>query len=1136
MQKTATGKKLYSATDIVNFLECEHLTALDLHNLEEKLLKAPVDEQAKLIQDKGLAHEASYVNKLQSTNLSFIDISKVGASNEEKAQATLTAMKNGIQIIFQATFLDDQFLGHADFLRRIETPSSLGSYSYEVLDTKLSLSVKAKFVIQLAFYSDFLKKIQGVLPQNMYVVLGNGDEEALKCSEFAEFYERQKQRFLEKVNSDLKNASYPEPCDQCDLCHWRDICKKRWEEDDHLSQVANILKVHIHRLEESGIKTLEQLAKIDPEKRIPKIATPIIKKLHHQARLQYEARIDPVKQKTGIIELIKSEATDLPDANPKGLERLPAPDTGDLFFDMEGNPLEEGGLEYLFGLYFVDNGKAIFKPFWAHSRSEEKIAFEEFMDFVIARLKLFPQAHIYHYAPYEVTALKKLMGLHGTREAAVDDLLRMHKMIDLYRVVREGIRVSEPRYSIKNIEKFYLEKRSGEVTNAGASIVFYEKWKQTNDQKLLQDIEDYNKEDVRSTYELRNWLIKLRPKEMPWISYPEPVQTEKQIDSTSRKDIAEKKLEDFRRNLLKDLAEDDKTWTEADRHRVLTFQLLDFHRRTAKPEWWGVFDRQAMSTEERLDNPECIAGMSEQIGNAIRDAQSMRFTFRYPDQDFKLKTGDSVVLADSLKSINGLVVDEENQSVSFKITDPTLIQTGCIDIAASRTINADVLVNGLFRYAEEVIGETKKYPAIDAILMRLSPSIKGHTEGKPLTTDRATVKEVSAVVASMNSSYLFIQGPPGAGKTYTGSRVILDLLKAGKRVGVTSNSHKAIVNLLHAIEKEAIASNFKFKGVKKSSRDSVFDQVRGELIKDVYDTRSFLAANAQLIAGTAWAMADPLLDQTLDYLFVDEAGQVSLGHLIPAAISSKNIVLLGDQMQLSQPTQGVHPGESGLSVLDFLLKGQSTIAPDRGIFLGTTWRMHPKVCSFISDAVYDSRLQPEPRNEKRQLVLNKDADSSLISAGIKFIPISHQGCTQHSVQEVQIIKSIYLNLLTQSYTDESGTSKAITAENILIVSPYNMQVNKLKLSLPEGARVGTVDKFQGQEAEVVIISMATSSGEDLPRDIEFLFSKNRLNVAVSRAKCLAILIANPSLMDIKCKTANQMSLVNTLCWLAKVSK
>jgi len=1135
MQKLASGKKLFSATDIVNFLECEHLTALDIRNLEEKLPKALVDEQAKLIQDKGMAHEAAYVKKIQSTSLSFIDISKVGSTNEEKAHATLKAMKDGVEIIFQATFLDDQFLGYADFLRRTEIPSLLGSYSYEVLDTKLSLSVKAKFVIQLAFYSDLLKEIQGVLPHNMYVILGNGDEEALKCSDFAEFYERQKHRFLKKVNSNQQDSSYPEPCDQCDLCHWRDICKKRWEDDDHLSQVANILKVHVHRLEDSGIKTLEQLAKIDPEKRIPKIATPILRKLQHQAQLQYEARIDPVKKQTGIFELIKAESTDLQNPAPRGLERLPAPNAGDLFFDMEGNPLEEGGLEYLFGLYFIDNEKAVFKPFWAHSRSEEKLAFEKFMDFVIARLKQYPDAHIYHYAPYEVTALKKLMGLHGTREAAVDELLRKHKMIDLYRVVREGVRVSEPRYSIKNIEKFYLEKRSGEVTNAGASIVFYEKWKQTNDQKLLQEIEDYNKEDVRSTYELRNWLIKLRPKNMPWVSYPEPETTEKQKDNASRKDIAEKKLEDFRENLLKKLDVDEKKWTAADRHRVLTFQLLDFHRRTAKPEWWGIFDRQAMSTEERLDNPECIAGLTEQVGNAVRDAQSMRFTFRYPDQDFKLKTGDSVILADSLKSLNGLVVDEENQSVSFKITDASLIQTGRTDIAASRTINTDVLVNGLFRYAEQVISKTKKYPAIDSLLMRLPPSIKGYAAGQPLTTDRATVKEVSAVVSSMNLSYLFIQGPPGAGKTYTGSRVILDLLKAGNRVGVTSNSHKAIVNLLHAIEKEALASNFKFRGIKKSSRDSESDQVRGELIKDAFDSKSFLASNAQLMSGTAWAMADPNLDQTLDYLFVDEAGQVSLGHLIPAATSSRNIVLLGDQMQLSQPTQGVHPGESGLSVLDFLLKGQATIPPDRGIFLGTTWRMHPKVCKFISDAVYDSRLLPEPRNEKRHLVLNDDADPNILSAGIKFIPVLHDGCRQHSHQEVQRIKSLYLNLLTQSYTDESGTVQAITAENILIVSPYNMQVNKLKHSLPEGARVGTVDKFQGQEAEVVIISMATSSGEDLPRDIEFLFSKNRLNVAVSRAKCLAILVANPSLMDINCKTSTQISLVNTLCWLAKES-
>ena len=350
---------------------------------------------------------------------------------------------------------------------------------------------------------------------------------------------------------------------------------------------------------------------------------------------------------------------------------------------------------------------------------------------------------------------------------------------------------------------------------------------------------------------------------------------------------------------------------------------------------------------------------------------------------------------------------------------------------------------------------------------------------------------------------------------------------------MTSNSHKAIINLLQAVEKEARASNFSFTGAKKSSSDPS-DQIRGSLIKDFTDTTKFNNSGAQLIAGTAWAMAHASLDQALDYLFVDEAGQMSLGNLVPAATCAKNIVLLGDQMQLSQPTKGVHPGESGLSVLDFLLKDQATIAPDKGIFLGTTWRMHPKVCQFISDAVYDGRLFPQSRNAQRQLVLSPGAHPALLAAGIRFVPVSHEACTQHSTEEVRVVKALFESLLNQSYTDENGAVHPMTAKNILVVSPYNMQVNKLTLSLPVDARVGTVDKFQGQEAEVVIVSMATSSGDDLPRDIEFLFSKNRLNVAISRAKSVAILVASPALMDVNCKTAEQMALVNTLCWLASV--
>ena len=257
------------------------------------------------------------------------------------------------------------------------------------------------------------------------------------------------------------------------------------------------------------------------------------------------------------------------------------------------------------------------------------------------------------------------------------------------------------------------------------------------------------------------------------------------------------------------------------------------------------------------------------------------------------------------------------------------------------------------------------------------------------------------------------------------------------------------------------------------------------------------------MAGTAWLFADPAADQMFDALFVDEAGQVAMANLIAAGTCARNIVLLGDQMQLSQPVQGVHPGRSGDSALDYLLDEAATIAPDRGIFLATSFRMHPGVCRFISDAVYDGRLEPEAGNVRRVLVLNDGAHPLLRAAGIVHAPIQHQGCSQGSEAEAALVREVYDSALQQRYTDRDGVEHPMSPENILVVAPYNVQVNLLKRVLPDGARVGTVDKFQGQEAELVIVSMTTSSEQDLPRHIESLYSKNRLNVAVSRAKCLA---------------------------------
>ena len=247
--------------------------------------------------------------------------------------------------------------------------------------------------------------------------------------------------------------------------------------------------------------------------------------------------------------------------------------------------------------------------------------------------------------------------------------------------------------------------------------------------------------------------------------------------------------------------------------------------------------------------------------------------------------------------------------------------------------------------------------------------------------------------------------------------------------------------------------------------------------------------------------------------------------------SARNIVLLGDQMQLGQPIQGVHPGRSGESALEYSLDGVATIAPDRGIFLAHTWRMHPHICRFISDAVYDGRLESERGTLNQSLLLDATAHPALKPTGIVFLPAQHEGCSQRSEVEASLVRDLYSSLLRQRYRDRNGREHLMTAENILVVAPYNMQVNLLKETLPEGARVGTVDKFQGQEAEVVIVSMATSSGDDLPRDIGFLYSKNRLNVAISRARCLAVLIANPALTSIRCKTPEDMALVNTLCWV-----
>jgi uncharacterized protein len=438
----------------------------------------------------------------------------------------------------------------------------------------------------------------------------------------------------------------------------------------------------------------------------------------------------------------------------------------------------------------------------------------------------------------------------------------------------------------------------------------------------------------------------------------------------------------------------------------------------------------------------------------------------------------------------------------------------------------------VFAFAESLVQGGKRYKAVRDYLQRRSPDIRDLEPGHPIVgMGAAPLDAAISAVEGLDSSYLFIQGPPGTGKTYTGSHLIAFLLKAGKRVAVSSNSHKAINNLLEAVDKRMEASGSTYAGMKKVSKAE--QGVESRFIENVGSDDVILEANPepQLVGGTAWTLAKAGFREAFDYLFIDEAGQVSLANTIAMGMCAKNLILLGDQMQLGQPIQGSHPGRSGESALEFLLNGEPTIGADKGIFLGVTYRMHPDVCRFISDAIYDSRLRSADSTLGRRLILDGSAHPALLTTGIRYFPISHDACSQRSEEEAGAVRAIVESLLGQRYRDGEGGEHAFTLDNILVVAPYNMQVNLLKQFLPKGARVGTVDKFQGQEAEVVIVSMATSSAEYLPRNLDFLFSKNRINVAVSRAKCLSVVIFSPKLLSLRCKSPSEMALVNTFAYL-----
>jgi len=1127
--KIKNNKFLVSPSDLNNFVACKYTVLNEIKYHNKEIRKSPDRANDKLWKEMGVEHEKRHYKILKEKYKKSITI-KSDLNEKDRFDETVRAIQKGYDLIYHAYLIDDNLRGEADFLIKCNTKSDLGDYSYEVYDTKITRNLKPRHVTQITAYSDMLGKIQKVLPEKMYLIDGSDEYHSFKTIEYIDLFNHSKKEFIKFLSNTSKEKIYPEKCSYCNLCDWKDECDKTWENDNYINLVAGSNKSQIEKLKKNKIRTVEQLSKTKLTAIDLKINAESFKKIQLQAQLQEE------KRNTGEDKIVILDSD-----FGKGFYKLPKPDDGDVFFDIEGYPRMDRPFEYLHGLYYKDNSKLKFKDLWAknYNKESEKNIFIELINFLEKRFVEYPNAHIYHYASYEKRAIRELATSYSSEfpkgNIVNDDLLRKEKYVDLFSIVSQSIRTSERDLSLKSIEKFYNFKRKADIVKADDSVIKYDNWIATKNEKYKQDIIKYNEEDCISTYLLREFLVKNKPENIDWFIKLEEITKEGEEPKKYRRKapnkLSREEVEvDLNIRLEKKKNKTNKKFVENLKN------FIGFHWKSNKPEFWEVFDRAEKTHLELEDDTECIANCVLIDDKPKVTEDGFIYSYRFNDQNYKQKEGKSAFDAHQIKGLGTIYSIEENfpdknivkilvSKNGKNIEMPSLLTLG--NTMPPQVHQHDQALN---KFLEDyILNNGENYKSIMDMLERKEPDIKNIKSGSTLIEEnKDLITQSIEIVKNLNNSYLTIQGPPGTGKTYTSAKIIIELMKAGKKVGVTSNSHEAIKTLLIAIEQQAVDQNYEFSGMRKSKSS---DKHEWKFIRNVTTGKPLNMDSYSLFAGTSWFFVDPRMNKTLDYLFIDEAGQVALGTTIANATSADNLVLIGDQMQLSQPMRAKHEGYARMSSLDFILEDDDTISTDKGVFLNVTRRLNKKICNYISTSFYDSRLTSDPITETRSVNLKLDP---IKDEGLFYVPIDHSGCSQRSDEEADLVEKVFNKIVNKQYKSENIAGK-ISAKDIMVVAPYNAQANnireRLKKKFKDDVRVGTIDLFQGQEAKVVLISMTTSDVESLPRHKDFFFSRNRLNVAISRSECVAIIIFNENLLLASASNIKEMKLINSFCKL-----